>query len=64
MKFLPPDVALYLCIATIWPCTEYCCHVWACAPSYYLDMLDKLQKWICKTVGPSLFASFEPMALR
>ena len=38
---------------------EYCCHVWACAPSCYLQMLEKLQKWICRTVGPSLAVSLE-----
>ena len=46
------------------PCMEYCCHVWAGAPSCYLELLDKLQKWICRTVGPSLAASLEPLAHR
>ena len=41
---------------------EYCCHVWAGAPSCYLELLDKLQKWICRTVGPSLAASLELLA--
>ena len=40
---------------------EYCCHVWAGAPSCYLELLDKLQKRICRTVGPSLAASLEPL---
>ena len=62
MKFLSPEVALYLCKSTIWPCMEYCCHVWAGAPSCYLELLDKLQKRICRTVGPSLAASLEPLA--
>ena len=44
------------------PCMEYCCHVWACAPSCYLELLDKLQKQICKTFGPPLVASLEPLA--
>ena len=44
MKFLFPEVALYLYKSTICPCMEYCCHVWAGAPSCYLDLLDKLQK--------------------
>ena len=48
MKFLSPEVALYLYKSTICPCMEYCCHVWAGAPSCYLDLLDKLQKRICK----------------
>ena len=63
-KFLSPDVALYLYKSTIRPCMEYCCHVWAGAPSCYLDLLDKLQKRICRIVGPSLGASLEPLAHR
>ena len=43
---------------------EYCCHVWAGAPSCYLELLDKLQKRICRTVGPSLAASLELLAHR
>ena len=41
---------------------EYCSHVWDGAPSCYLELLDKLQKRICKTVGPSLGASLETLA--
>ena len=59
-----PEVALYLYKSTIRPCMEYCCHVWAGAPSCYLELLDKLQKGICRTVGPSLAASLEPLAHR
>ena len=44
MKLLSPEVALYLYKSTIRPCMEYCCHVWAGAPSCYLELLDKLQK--------------------
>ena len=29
MKFLSPEVAMYLYKSTIHPCMEYCCHVWA-----------------------------------
>ena len=62
MKFLSPEVALCLYKSTISSCMEYCCHVWAEAPHWYLELLDKLQKWICGTVGPSLAASLEPLA--
>ena len=62
MKFLSPEVALYLYKSTICPCMEYCCHVWAGTPSCYLELLDKLQKQICRIVGPSLAASLEPLA--
>ena len=64
MKFLSPEVALYLSKSTIRPCMEYCCQVWAGASSCYLDLLDKLQKRICRIVGPSLAASLEPLAHR
>ena len=36
MKFLSPEVPQ--------PCVEYCCHVWAGAPSFYLELLENLQK--------------------
>ena len=62
MKFLFPGIALYLYKSTIHPCMEYCCHVWAGAPSWYLELLDNLQKQICRTVGPSLASSLEPLA--
>ena len=39
------------------PCMEYCCLIWAGAPSWYLKLLDKLEKQIRRTVGPSLAAS-------
>ena len=64
MNFPSPEVALYLYKSTIRPCMEYWCHVWAGAPSCYLELLDKLQKWICRTVGPSLAVSLEPLAHR
>ena len=62
MKFLSPEVALCLYKSTLWPCMEYCCHLWGGAPICYLELLEKLQKWISRTVGPSLAASFEPLA--
>ena len=62
MRFLSPEVALYLYKSTIRPCMKYRCHARAVAPSYYLEFLCKLQKRICRTVGLSLAASFEPLA--
>ena len=59
MKFLSPEVALYLYKSTICPCMEW--SVWTGAHSCYLDLLDKLQKRICRIVGPSLAASLEPL---
>ena len=63
MNFLPPEIALYLHKSTIHPCMECCCHVWAGALSW-LGIVRQLQKRICRTVGPSLAASLEPLAHR
>ena len=54
--------AMYLYKSTILPCIKYCCHNWVGFSSCYLKLLDKLQKWICRTVGPSLAPSLEPLA--
>ena len=62
MRFLSPKVALYLHKSTVRLCMEYYCHVWACASSCYLELLDKLQKQICRTVGPLLAGSLESLA--
>ena len=62
MKILSSVVTVYLYKSTIHACIEYCCHIWAGVPSCYLELLDKLQKQICRTVGPSLAASLEPLA--
>ena len=64
MKFLSPKVDRYLCKSTIRPCMEYCCHVLVGAPGRHLKLLDKLQKRICRAVGPSLDASLKSLAHR
>ena len=55
MKFLSPEVALYLYKSTIRPCMEYCCHIWAGAPSCYLELLGKLQKRIRQATSYKTF---------
>ena len=62
MKFLSPEVALYLYKSTIRPCMEYCWHFWAGAPSSHLELLDNLQKQMCMTFGSILASSLEPLA--
>ena len=63
MKFLSSEVALYIYKSTKRPCKEYYCHFRTGALNCYCEML-KLQKLICRTVGPSLAASLESLALR
>ena len=64
--FLSPEVAVYLYKTTIQPCMWYCCYTWAGTPICYLDLdlLDKLQKQICRIVSPSLAGPLEPLAHR
>ena len=64
MKCLSPQVAVYLYKSTLRPCMEYCCQVWAGASSCYLELLDKLEKRMCRTVGPSLATCLKALAHR
>ena len=48
---------LHVCKSTISSSMEHCCNIRAGVHRYYSDMLDKMQKWVCRTVGFS-FASF------
>ena len=61
VTFLSSVVAQYLYKSTMRPCIEYCCHVLAGAPNCYLELLDKLQKQICRIVVPSRAACLEPL---
>ena len=40
----------------------HCYHVWTSAPCGYLNLCDKAQKWVCRTVGPSTAAFSDPLA--
>ena len=64
MKFLSPEVALYLYKSTMRPRMEDYCHVWFGAPSCYLELLEKQQKATCRTPAPSFAAPLEPLAHR
>ena len=59
--FVHKKFLLYLYKYIIRPCMEYCRNVWVSAPNSYLDILAKLQKWECRTVGEKLAASLEPL---
>ena len=63
MKFLSPEVARHLYKSIIRSCMEYCCHVFAGAPRCFLELLDKLQKRIGRTVSPSLAAFLEVFSI-
>ena len=61
MKISSSEVALYLYLFTIQPYMEYCCHVWVGAPNCFLEFLVKLQKQICRTIGPSVATFLEAL---
>ena len=62
MKFISPEVALHLYKSTIRPSIEYSCHVWAGAPSCYLELLNKLQKHMQDCWSFTYCLSLEPLA--
>ena len=43
MNFVSPEVDLYFYKSIIRSCMKYYYHVWTGAPSYYLEILDKLK---------------------
>ena len=53
MKFLSPEVALYLYKSTIRPCMEYCCHVWADEGLLVLHLLLLLNPWLIIEMWPA-----------
>ena len=61
IKFLSPEVALYLNKSAMYKIILSCL---AGAPSCYSELLDKLQKRICRIADPSLAAFLESLAHR
>ena len=57
MKFLSPEVALYLYKSTIRRCMECCCHVWVGAPRYaqasVRHLLLLLNSWLVVKMLPA-----------
>ena len=52
MKFLSPEVALYLYKSNIWPCIEYCCHVWAGDPNCFFGIWNLCSSELAQLVPP------------
>ena len=63
-KMLTPESILYLYKATIRPCIEYCCHLWAGASGECLNLLDRIQDRVINMVGPLLSSRLVPLAHR
>ena len=47
--------------SSMWHWMESWCHACIVTPSCYLDLLGKLHKWVCRTVGPTLAAFLESL---
>jgi len=62
--FLSPESILYIYKSTIRPAMEYCCHLWAGAPTTSLDSLDRIQRRIVNIVGPELSSDLHPLSHR
>ena len=63
-KLLTPESILYLYKATIRPCMEYCCHIWAGASAACLSLLDRVQKRVANLIGPELSSKLQPLSHR
>ena len=63
MKLLSPVVVLSSYKSTVNTCMKYNCYACTGAPSCCLDMLDKLYKWVCRTVGTILLPLWDPYSM-
>ena len=63
-NFLSPDSILYLYKATIRPCMEYCCHIWAGASTNSLKLLDRIQRRVVSLIGPNLSLKLHSLSHR
>ena len=61
MKFISPEVILYLYKYTMRHFIECCCYIWVGSAMCYLYVVDKLHRRLCRTVGPTLAASLKPL---
>ena len=61
MKFLSADVGLYLYKSAIQPCMEYYYRVWGGTLLVATCMQNLHVKQLCRTVGPTVAAFFEPL---
>ena len=50
-RFLSLEYIIYIYKATIWPCLEYCCHLWTSASAQCLHLLDQIQNRLVNLVG-------------
>ena len=62
--FLDAESILYLYKASIRPCMEYCCHIWAGAPITSLNLLDSVQKLLKNLIGDDLFSKLQSLSHR
>ena len=62
--YLTPESILYLYKASIRPCMEYCCHLWAGAPAHLLNLLDRIQNRVSNMIGPQLSLKLQPLSHR
>lgn len=63
-NYLTPESILYLYKSTIRPCIEYCCHIWGGASSESLNLLDRIQRRVCNSIGESLSSKLDSLSHR
>ena len=59
LRELPPKKSehwFFFCqfffFSTTWTCIEYCCYVRGVTLISFFELLDKVKKWMCRSVGP------------
>ena len=63
-SYLSQAAILHIYKSLVRPCMEYCCHLWAGAPSTSLNLLDRIQRRVVNIVGPDLSAKLDNLSHR
>jgi hypothetical protein len=63
-SYLTPESVLYLYKTQIRPILEYCSHLWSRSAASGIALLDRIQKRVCKLIGPQLSLKLEPLSHR
>ena len=58
MKFSFYEVTFYLCLSTITPRSQFCCHIWTGAPAWYLSPCEFVPIFWLKNLSCNWSSSF------
>ena len=62
-RYLHSEVIFYLYKSTVRPLMEYCCHLWAGAPSTHLRPLERVERRVLNLIGQTFSEKLQPLSV-